>query len=146
MIGPARPLPVVLLVLATLSGCCSVQMNAAGFRRQCVANPLGPNLFAVARIGPQARHVSETRQRPAVRWAQRLGVYSLIEPQCHWVRLGTYYRLQGREWQAAPWIEGPWSDISESELPGTLFEFTGECEPEPQPRATATAGTPDHHR
>ena len=112
-----RPPTLALLALFVLiTGCCSVSIGAAGYQRRCVPSPFGKG-----RIGPSPDRAMAKRQRPAVRWQPELGVYVLIDFPCHWVRLGSYFRLTDGQWSRAPSIDGPWSNLAPSELPGRLY-------------------------
>jgi len=130
----------LLFVLAALIallplGCCTTQVSATGYRRQCVwsnrggASPAPP----VTSTGSPPPEGVENLE---LVWLSELGLYAVGVRPCTFYRLGRLYRHEGGRWETATSLAGPWSHLDEAELPeGLRRNKVPECETAENPAA-----------
>lgn len=100
-------------------GCCSTQVSATGYQRQCVWSNRGgaspaPPVTATGSPPPEGVENLE------LVWLPELGLYAVGVRPCTFYRLGRLYRLEDGRWETATSLEGPWSPLDKSELPEAL--------------------------
>jgi hypothetical protein len=100
-------------------GCCSTQVSATGYQRNCVWSNRGG--------APPAPPVTATGSPPPdgvesleLVWLPDLGLYAVGVRPCTFYRLGRLYRYEAGRWETATALAGPWSHVERTELPDGL--------------------------
>jgi hypothetical protein len=107
------------LVALLPGGCCSTQVSATGYQRQCVWSNRGgaspaPPVTATGSPPPEGVENLE------LVWLPEFGLYAVGVRPCTFYRLGRLYRHDGDRWETSTALAGPWSHLDEAELPEGL--------------------------
>jgi hypothetical protein len=109
---------VVLMALLPM-GCCSTQVSATGYQRNCVWSNRDAAPFLMIRRPPRSTPPEGVESLELV-WLPELGLYAVGVRPCTFYRLGRLYRYEVGRWETATALAGPWSHLEKTELPDGL--------------------------